>query len=32
LLKKSAEAWATKNGGRVIGYDAARKAPGQASL
>ncbi|HEY6081379.1 MAG TPA: ABC transporter substrate-binding protein [Polyangiaceae bacterium] len=31
LLKKSAETWATKNGGQVIGYDAARKAPGQAS-
>ncbi|HYQ15830.1 MAG TPA: nitrate ABC transporter substrate-binding protein, partial [Polyangiaceae bacterium] len=32
LLKKSAETWAAKHAGRVIGYDAARKAPGQASL
>jgi NitT/TauT family transport system substrate-binding protein len=32
LLKKSADAWAAKNGGQVIGFDAARKAPGQASL
>jgi NitT/TauT family transport system substrate-binding protein len=32
LLKKSAETWASKNGGQVIGFDAARKAPGQASL
>ncbi|MES1183211.1 MAG: ABC transporter substrate-binding protein [Myxococcales bacterium] len=33
LLKKSAETWAAKNGGGpVIGFDAARKAPGQASL
>jgi NitT/TauT family transport system substrate-binding protein len=32
LLKKSAETWAAKNGGQVIGFDAARKAPGQASL
>ncbi len=32
LLKKSAETWAGKNGGQVIGFDAARKVPGQASL
>ncbi len=33
LLKRSAETWASKNGGgQVIGFDAARKAPGQASL
>lgn len=32
LLKKSAETWAAKNAGQVIGYDAARKAQGQASL
>lgn len=32
LLKKSAEAWAAKNGGQVIGFDAARNALGQASL
>jgi NitT/TauT family transport system substrate-binding protein len=32
LLKKSAETWAAKSGGKIIGFDAARKAPGQASL
>jgi len=32
LLKKSAEAWAAKHAGKIMGYDAARKAPGQASL
>jgi NitT/TauT family transport system substrate-binding protein len=32
LLKRSAETWVSKNGGQVIGFDAARKAPGQASL
>lgn len=32
LLKQSAQAWASKHGGQVIGYDAARKALGQASL
>jgi NitT/TauT family transport system substrate-binding protein len=32
LLKKSAETWAAKHGGQVIGYDGARKAQGQASL
>lgn len=32
LLKTSAERWATKHGGQLIGFDAARKAPGQASL
>lgn len=32
LLKKSAESWAAKHGGQVIGFDAARKSPGQASL
>lgn len=33
LLKKSAEAWAAKNGGgQVVGFDTARKASGQASL
>jgi NitT/TauT family transport system substrate-binding protein len=32
LLKKSAESWAAKHGGQVIGFDAARRAPGQASL
>lgn len=32
LLKKSAETYAAKNKGQVIGFDAARKATGQASL
>lgn len=32
LLRKSAETWAAKHGGQIIGYDAARKAQGQASL
>jgi NitT/TauT family transport system substrate-binding protein len=32
LLKASAETWAKKHGGQVIGYDLARKAPTHASL
>jgi NitT/TauT family transport system substrate-binding protein len=32
LLKKSAEAYAVKNKGIVIGFDAARQVSGQASL
>jgi NitT/TauT family transport system substrate-binding protein len=32
LLKKSAATWAAKHAGQVIGFDSARKAPGQASL
>ncbi len=33
LLRSSAEAWAKKHdGGQVVGFVAARKVPGQASL
>ncbi|HWA77020.1 MAG TPA: ABC transporter substrate-binding protein [Polyangiaceae bacterium] len=32
LLKKSADAYAAKKHGQVIGFDSARKAPGHASL
>jgi nitrous oxide reductase accessory protein NosL len=33
LLRSSADAWAKKHdGGQLVGFDAARKAPGQASL
>jgi NitT/TauT family transport system substrate-binding protein len=32
LLRKSADTWAKQHGGTVVGFDAARKAPGQASL
>jgi sulfonate transport system substrate-binding protein len=32
LLRKSADTWAAKHAGTVIGFDAARKALGQASL